>query len=174
MNKPNILVCGTPGTGKTQLCQSLVEAAPQLRHIDLSDLVKNETHLQQGFDQDSQAFILNDDAIVDYLEELMKAGGCVLDTHSLIDYFPERWFELVIVLETDNTLLYDRLSRRGYSQNKVEENVQCEILKVVRDEARESYHPEIVQVLASNTVDDMESNIERIVAWMHMREQQEG
>jgi broad-specificity NMP kinase len=36
----------------------------------------------------------------------------------------------VVVLTTDNTILYDRLVKRGYSQHKVEENVQCEIMQV--------------------------------------------
>jgi adenylate kinase len=34
------------------------------------------------------------------------------------------------VLTTDNTVLYDRLVKRGYSKHKVEENVQCEIMQV--------------------------------------------
>jgi adenylate kinase len=95
-----------------------------------------------------------------------------LDTHSLIDYFPERWFDLVIVLETDNTILYDRLVRRGYAEKKIQENVECEILKVVRDEAVESYSENIVQILPSNAIEDLESNVERIQQWLRMREEQ--
>ena len=34
-----------------------------------------------------------------------------MDFHSC-DFFPERWFDLVIVLQTDNTVLYDRLDKR--------------------------------------------------------------
>jgi len=123
---PNILVCGTPGTGKTSLCKALVEAVPRLEHLDLSDLVKNDASLQDGYDRASEAFYLNDDRIVDMLESHMSRGGAVLDTHSLIDYFPERWFSLVVCLQTDNTILYDRLQKRGYPPAKIEENVQCE------------------------------------------------
>jgi broad-specificity NMP kinase len=126
---PNILVCGTPGTGKTMLCRALCEAVGHgaLKHFDISAMVKNDPNLQDGYDAESQAYFLNEDAIVDALETHMAGpGGCVVDTHSLIDYFPERWFSLVVCLQTDNTVLFDRLSRRGYSQNKVSENVQCE------------------------------------------------
>ena len=38
-------------------------------------------------------------------------GGNIVDFHSC-DFFPERWFDLVIVLQTDNTILYDRLEKR--------------------------------------------------------------
>jgi broad-specificity NMP kinase len=168
---PNILICGTPGTGKTQLCKALVEAQPDFEHVNLSELVVADPKLREDYDEASQSWILNDDAIVDCLEEKMARGGVVLDTHSLIDYFPERWFDLVIVLEADNTVLFDRLSRRGYSVEKVQENVQCEIMKVVRDEALESYTEEIVQILPSNTIDDMESNLERIQGWINLYKQ---
>jgi len=174
MKQPNILVCGTPGTGKTQLCKLLVENETQLEHIDLSQMVVNDSKLREEFDEASQSWILNEDAIVDHLEERMTRGGVVLDTHSLLSYFPERWFELVLVLETDNTILYDRLSRRGYSAQKVQENVECEIMKVVRDEAEESYAEGIVQILPSNTIEEMEENLERIQQWLRLHEQEEG
>ena len=50
-----------------------------------------------------------------------------------------RWFDLVIVLTTDNAILYERLEKRGYDQKKISENVQCEIMAVIVEEARESY-----------------------------------
>lgn len=41
----------------------------------------------------------------------MEEGGNIVDYHGC-DFFPERWFDCVVVLQTDNTILYDRLSRR--------------------------------------------------------------
>jgi adenylate kinase len=72
---------------------------------------------------------------------------------------------LVVVLRSDNTSLYDRLAKRQYSQSKIEENIDAEIMQVILDEARDAYVPEIVVELQSNTVEDMDSNIERIVQW---------
>ena len=53
--------------------------------------------------------------------------------------FPERWFDLVLVLRCNNTLLFDRLNTRGYSGRKLEENLQAEIFQTILDEAKESY-----------------------------------
>jgi adenylate kinase len=100
----------------------------------------------------------------DHLEEMMAAGGVVVDHHSS-DFFPERFFDLVVVLQTDNTLHYDRLKARGYSEKKIQENVQCEIMHVPCEEAQWSYRPEVVQILSSDATDEMESNVERIVEW---------
>lgn len=94
----------------------------------------------------------------------MASGGVLLEHHS-VDYFPERWFDLVLVLTADNSVLFDRLTARGYGQAKVAENVEAEIMRVVAEEARESYPPEIVHELPSNSVEDMEANAARVEAW---------
>lgn len=72
----------------------------------------------------------------------------------------------VIVLQADNTILYDRLVARGYSQKKIEENVECEIMQVVAEEAADSYSKEVVQFLNSNSVEDMDANAGAIQKWL--------
>jgi len=73
---------------------------------------------------------------------------------------------LVLVLQTDNTALWERLEKRGYPAKKVQENVQCEIMHVIVEEARESYPEEIVHCVPSNTAEEMEQNVENLVAWV--------
>jgi len=153
------LVTGTPGTGKTTLCESLASYF-NFNHINISELVKQK-QLYEGKDEEFDAFILDEDKVCDELEDKMVNGGNIVDFHSN-DFFPERWFDLVIVLVTDNTILYDRLEKRGYLPNKIQENVECEIMAVVLDEARSSYKQEIMHVLQSNNIEDMEANIQRI------------
>ena len=88
-----------------------------------------------------------------------------MDYHGC-DFFPERWFDIVFVLRCDNTLLYTRLEKRQYSARKIQENVQCEIFQTILDEATESYKPEIVFELKSNSPDDMEKNLNQIQEWV--------
>ena len=45
-----------------------------------------------------------------------------------------KWFDLVVLLRTNNTVLYDRLKARGYEEKKITENIECEILDVSKDE----------------------------------------
>ena len=56
--------------------------------------------------------------------------------------------------------------RRGYAEAKLQENLDSEIMEVLLDEAREAFDTEIVVELSSNTSDEMESNVERIEAWI--------
>jgi adenylate kinase len=103
--------------------------------------------------------------VCDALEDDLTTGGCIVDHHGC-DFFPERWFDLVVVLQTDNGVLWDRLERRGYPQCKVQENVQCEIMHVIVEEARDSYTIDIVHALPSNNSEEMEANVEKLVTWI--------
>ncbi|KAJ3121096.1 hypothetical protein HK101_006791, partial [Irineochytrium annulatum] len=161
--RPNILITGTPGTGKTSTAK-MVASATGLEHIEVGSLVK-ERGLHDGLDEEFNSYIINEDLVVDELEPMMQQGGKIVDHHGC-DFFPERWFDLVIVLRCSNDFLYPRLEKRGYKENKIQENVECEIMEVVIEEARDSYDETIVQELKSESVEDMEENVDRIEAWV--------
>ena len=56
---------------------------------------------------------------------------------------------------------------RGYLEKKVKENVECEIFQTILEEAKDSYKPEIVHELPSNTPEEMEENLEKITQWLN-------
>ncbi|KAI4305847.1 hypothetical protein L6164_029186 [Bauhinia variegata] len=154
--RPNILVTGTPGTGKTTTSAALAEAT-RFRHINIGELVK-EKNLHEGWDDDLDCYIINEDLVCDELENSMEEGGNILDYHGC-DFFPERWFDCVVVLQTDNSLLYDRLVKRGYTESKLSNNVECEIFQVLLEEAKESYPEDRVVALKSDTIEDISRNV---------------
>ncbi|KAI9173336.1 factor activating pos9 [Blastocladiella emersonii ATCC 22665] len=159
---PNILVTGTPGTGKTTTSE-LLAMATSLTHINIGDLVR-EKSLHEGWDPEYECHIVDEDKLCDELEDIMTAGGNIVDFHT-VDFFPERWFDLIVVLRTDNGELFRRLEARKYNQKKLEENVTAEIMQVILEDARGSYKEDIVVELQSNTVDEMESNVEQLSSW---------
>lgn len=65
---PNILVTGTPGTGKTTTCE-LVAQATGLRHINVGDLVKSE-ELHSGWDDEFNCWIIDEDKVLSVLYSL--------------------------------------------------------------------------------------------------------
>ncbi|KAK4105004.1 P-loop containing nucleoside triphosphate hydrolase protein [Parathielavia hyrcaniae] len=160
---PNIIVTGTPGTGKTSHCELLAERTG-LKHISVNDVVKDrECH--EGWDDEYQSWIVDEDKLLDAIEDEVKQGGCIIDWHAC-DLFPRSWIDLVVVLRADTATLYDRLTARNYPEVKLQENMDSEIMDVLLQEAKESYDEEIVVELQSITADDMESNVERIEQWL--------
>ena len=125
------------------------------------------------WDEEYQSHELEEDKLLDLLEEKQTPGGLIVE-HHVTDIFPERWFDIVFVLRTDNTNLFDRLTSRGYSGKKLEENVQAEIFQTVLDEAKEGYREEVVHELQSNTFQDREENCNRILAWIQQWHQDRG
>lgn len=58
------------------------------------------------------------------------------------------------------------MDNRNYPLKKIQENNESEIMQTVLEEARESYTSEIIVELKSESVEEMESNVARIVAWI--------
>ncbi|KAF2637855.1 P-loop containing nucleoside triphosphate hydrolase protein [Massarina eburnea CBS 473.64] len=162
---PNILITGTPGVGKTTHAEQLARTLG-FEHVSVNQIVKDEG-FHEGKDEELGSWIVDEDKLLDHLEStnISETGGRVIDFHAC-DLFPERWIDLVVVLRCGSSTLYDRLSARGYTGKKLDENIDAEIMQVLLDEARESYDEQIVVELMSEGPDDVEGNLERVEAWV--------
>ncbi|KAF9734101.1 hypothetical protein PMIN06_008079 [Paraphaeosphaeria minitans] len=171
---PNILVTGTPGVGKTTHAEQLARNLG-FTHVSVNQIVKDEG-FHEGRDEELGSWVVDEDKLLDHLEAtgISEKGGNILDWHAC-ELFPERWIDLVVVIRCDSTVLYDRLTARGYKGKKLEENMDSEIMQVLLDEARESYKEEIVVELQSSGDGDVEENVERVERWVEQwRKDNEG
>nr|CAD7265001.1 unnamed protein product [Timema shepardi] len=100
---------GTPGVGKSTLAMQLAEKTG-LEWLEVSRVAQQLGCLQE-YDEVYQCPVLDEDKLLDNMEFMMGPGGKIVDYHGC-DFFPERWFDIVFVLRTNNTLLYDRLTNR--------------------------------------------------------------
>lgn len=160
---PNILVTGTPGVGKSTLCERL-SSQTGLRWLEISKIAKENNCLEE-FDEEYQCPVLDEDKLLDGLEAIMCQGGNIVDYHSS-EFFPERWFDVVFVLRTDNSALFDRLMSRGYTGKKLEDNVDCEIFQISLEEAKNSYSANIVHELVNTSPEQLEQNVKVILLWL--------
>lgn len=163
---PNIILTGTPGCGKTSHATMLISQLDNKKyvHLPVSDLAK-ERDCIDSFDEVLDTSVVDEDKLLDSLEIDLEKGGAIVDWHCC-DIFPERLIDLVVVLRTETSLLFDRLQKRNYKDNKIQENLDCEIMEVIMQDARESYIPEIVIELFSNSAEEMDDNVDRIQAWI--------
>eukprot|EP01066_Platyproteum_vivax_P005215 Platyproteum_vivax@DN16635_c0_g1_i1.p1 len=169
LRKPNILVTGTPGTGKSTFCEFIRERLEGVVHVDLGQSIRNEK-LYKEWDDDMECSIFDEELVVDYLRDLYERqhihGNVLVDFHTC-ECFDECWVDLVIVLKSDNTILYDRLQERGYSQTKIQKNVECEIFQTVLQEAQETFEETEVTVLdlQNDTTADLQQNMSKVLDW---------
>ena len=172
---PNIIITGTPGVGKTTTITELLNLASSssppipLKHLSINDIVKSRD-CHEGYDDNLQTYIVDDDKLMDEVENDISDGegdgGFVIDWHSTAG-FAVRWVDLVVVLRCAETdVLFDRLSKRGYKEEKVQENMDAEIFGVVLEEAKEGWEEEQVVELSSVDAEDVETNAERVLQWI--------
>ena len=166
---PVVLISGTPGTGKSTLIQKIQESTPSVQVLNISDLVKREG-LHDGYDSEYDTYIINDRKTQKQLRkiipEMRKKGAVLIECHS-IGLFDEDDLEALVdhvrVLTCSTENLYDRLKARGYSQKKIEENLECEIMRVCADEAREIFRGQgVVKEMTNDSEADRKDIITEI------------
>ena len=164
---PNILITGTPGVGKTSFAVLLQERLKESKGLDFKNInigkLVNEKKLYKNWNKEFDVPEFDDDMVNDELEPILNEGGVILDFHSS-GFLPEDSINFVVLLRCNNTELYDRLAARGYSEKKITENIDCEIMEVTSEEVRESYKQDIILELKSEKIEDMENNLDKVIA----------
>jgi len=150
--------------GKTSLSKLLAEYVEGLTHLNLGEII-NEKKLYKTWNEEFNVPEFDVDMVCDALEYISEEGGYIVDFHSS-DFFPERWFDLVVLLRCNNTVLFDRLSQRNYTEKKIKENIECEIMEVTHDEVYEAYKKNIILELNNEKEEDMEKNINAIIDYL--------
>ncbi|MGQ9513535.1 MAG: adenylate kinase family protein [Thermoproteota archaeon] len=130
-----LVITGTPGTGKSTASEMLA-ASMSWRHIDVGKLASRK-RLFKGYDRKRKIPIVDLRRIK--AEVLSSAESTrskvILDGSYSHLILPRKFVMAVIVLRCYPTLLASRLRKKRWSEQKIRENVQSEILGVCESEA---------------------------------------
>jgi len=157
-----IAITGTPGTGKTALAMELRSRGYDV--LDLNEYIR-ENDLLEEKDEGRDTYCVDIDTLEKNLKSHTPSSKLMIEGHFSHDVE----CDLVIVLRCSPEILAARLRERGYSANKVKENVQAEILDVILCEAcdTEAQVAELDSsevsstVLADKVEDILEGNIDK-------------
>uniref|UniRef100_A0A2I3SGJ0 AK6 n=1 Tax=Pan troglodytes TaxID=9598 RepID=A0A2I3SGJ0_PANTR len=117
--------------------------------------------LFDGYDEEYDCPVLDEDRVVHELDNQMREGGVIVDYHGF-GFLPKGWFHIVFVLRTDTNVLCERLETRGYNEKTLTDNIQCEIIQVLYEEATTSHKEEIVHQLPRSIPEELENNVDHI------------
>ncbi|NUN11278.1 AAA family ATPase [Candidatus Micrarchaeota archaeon] len=124
----NILITGTPGTGKTFFAKELSKKLG-LELVDVTALVKEKKiYKKQGRELEVDLKKLK--------KELEKKDDCIIESHLLCEFSLGKE---VIVLRCNPKELEKRLNARNYSKKKVLDNVLLEALDYCLIKSEENY-----------------------------------
>lgn len=162
----NVLVCGTPGTGKSTLVERIKKDLEEYKFsfINLSKFAL-ENDCTCGYDDKLASHEIDEEKLLEKLEPVMEANKRNIIEAIEPDLLPAEMFHLVFVCRTDNTILYDRLKERNYNETKISENVSAEIFQVISDDARETFQsvPTMVIELVNEHTEDLVKNAKVMV-----------
>jgi adenylate kinase len=123
-----IAVTGTPGVGKTTTSKLLAEKLGY-EYVNLRDYA-----LEKGIgEMEGDELEIDVDELAEAFEEDFNGRNVVADSH--LSHFLNA--DLVIVLRVNPKLVAERLKKRGYSKEKLGENVEAELIDVILVEALE-------------------------------------
>ena len=121
-----IIITGTPGTGKTTISKALAKEM----HADYLSLTRFviANGLYNAIDRQRNTRIVDMERTKKSLRNLIQRERMVIvDTH-VADGIPRERARKVVVLRCHPKVLESRLRRKGWSGNKVHENVLAEML----------------------------------------------
>jgi adenylate kinase len=126
-----ISITGTPGTGKTTLSKKLAKKLGY-RLIDLNKVIKKEK-LYSGYDKKMKSYIVSVPKLQKHFKKIHD--NTVIDSH-LSHFLPSN---LVIVLRCKPEILRNRLKKKKWSKQKIQENVEAEFINIISEEARKMH-----------------------------------
>lgn len=162
----NLVICGTPGTGKSTLVDKLVPKAATIGMINVINISKFavQHNCTSGYDDELGCHIIDEDKLDSVIESHLGEGDRLNVIESIhADIIDPKLIDFVFACRTDNTILFDRLSKRGYSEDKIANNIQAEIFQTIYDEALEAFGESLVEQLQSNVTEDLERNVDIVM-----------
>jgi adenylate kinase len=139
-----ILLTGVPGVGKSTIAQRLAEELGGVR-IDLSELAAREG-LVTAYDERRMTSVVDLEGMKERLSAIGGKGDgpLMLDGHLAPEVVPVELVRLALVLRRAPWELREALKSRGYSPEKVRENVEAELLDICVADAVEALGTELV------------------------------
>jgi adenylate kinase len=125
-----IAITGTPGTGKTEVAKALSKRL-KWPWFSLNDIAE-EKDLYQGYDDERMVKIVDIEKLkeeVNILASLHK--NIIIESH----YAHDMPSDLIIVLRTEPSVLRKRMLAKGFRPEKIAENMEAEMMEVIKDEA---------------------------------------
>ncbi|MCD4666948.1 adenylate kinase family protein [archaeon] len=131
-----IILTGSVCSGKTTIAKKLAKEK-KYNYLNLTDFIK-ENKLYDSYDKKDKSYVVDTKKLNKALIKVIK-NNLIIDGH-LSHYLPSKYVDLCIVTKCNLKVLKNRLNKRKYSKQKIEDNLEAEILDTCLNEAKENKH----------------------------------
>lgn len=177
-----IAITGVPGTGKTTIANELKNQSKTLGNnftfVDVTKEIK-ENKLYTDFDEQDQTLNVDMVKFDRYFSDLIKAlksknngadtayvnnsSAIVFEGH--MSHLIEG-LDFVIYLISDIEVISDRLKARNYSNKKIQDNTESQIMNVIEDEIKSMNYKFAIVDTSKNTISQSIEEIKGFFAFI--------
>ena len=149
---------GTPGTGKTTVAKAISDLGVILNVSDLAE----ERGFLGSFESDEEVKEIDIENLVSVLEEewITEPVGLTIIEGHLAHHLP---CDVVVVLRCDPDILRERLEKRGYSEKKINDNVEWELMGSMWNEYEDTNVPWTEFDCSNSSASDI---VKSILEWL--------
>lgn len=160
----NIVISGTPGTGKSTLVEELRKQS-ELKDFNFVNVSKFaiENNLVESYDQELETQVIDEENLIEKLRINLEGKERNIIECIEGDLLEDDLVDWLFVCKTDNTILYDRLKARQYNERKLTQNIEAEIFGVIWENAIEHFGESKVTELINNTESDLKRNLSLVL-----------
>jgi adenylate kinase len=163
--KSVILITGTPCVGKTTTAKALAKKL-NAEYINLTDYAK-QNNLTLGEDTERCTTIIDEEAMQTSIGKSIDTSQneyIIIDGHYAAAVIPEQQVTQVFVLRRNPKELKQFMIQRGYSDSKMWENLQAEIIDICLGEAMEAHAGRVCELdVTGKTVQEVVLDIIEIL-----------
>ena len=125
-----IAITGTPGVGKSIVAKKVCKMI-RYNYFDLNGVIKKKK-LYDSYDRKRKSFVVD---IAKLKKKIKVEENTIFDGH--LSHFLKS--DKVFVLRCAPNVLAKRLGNKRWSEKKIEENLEAELIGVIATEARERH-----------------------------------
>ncbi len=164
-----IIITGTPGTGKTTISQVLADMIDAI-HLEVSRYAEEEGCVLWE-DEKRDTSVVDMEKLTALITEMVNSSekSIILDGHYGHDLVNPSDVEHVLVLRKQPWTLKHVLESRGYSGEKVWENLEAEIVGVSVHEVLSIFPEHVITELDTSTSTPMETVSEALKEFKSQR-----
>ncbi|MBN1160313.1 MAG: adenylate kinase family protein [Candidatus Diapherotrites archaeon] len=155
-----IIITGTPGTGKTEVAKAVAE------ELGYELINEKDFCTKRNIGRcDKDELVIPISALKKALEiEIYNKENIVIEGHMLSNIHLDA--DLVIVLRTNPEVLEKRMKERGYSPEKISDNVMAEILDYCTIHTESKYPKDIIYEIdtSERTVEETTELVLKIIS----------
>jgi adenylate kinase len=146
------VISGSPGTGKTSVVKIINEEG--FNTMNIYDFAKKYGGIDT-YDMERESWIVDTDEVHNALVTYFTAadGVWIIEGH-YADIVPEQFVVKVFVLSSELRVLRQRLRDREYSEDKIQENLEAEIMQVCWTDALDTFGESRVVKITNNDISD--------------------